>query len=106
MSEPPPGLPLSDLIEAVRVELRAAAFDGRDSDLQFEVQDVTLQVEIAATGTKGVDGGVKLWAVNLGGNASKSNTSTQTVTLKLGAVNSSGSRFRVSDLSSKPVRQE
>jgi hypothetical protein len=83
MPDPPPGLPLSDLIDAVRGELRAAAVAAKGSDLQFEVQDVTIEVQVAATGTKGIDGGVKLWALTLGGKVSKSDTATHTVTLIL-----------------------
>src|SRR3712207_3485683 len=105
MPDPQPGLPLSDLIDAVRGELRAAAETAKGADLQFEVQDVTLEVQVAATGTRGIDGGVKLWAVTFGGKASKSDTATHTVTLRLGAVSASGNKFRVSDLSSSPIRQ-
>jgi hypothetical protein len=107
MPEVQPGrLSLADLIDAVRGELQKAATEARDAELQFDVQDVTLEVEIAATGTKGIDGGIKLWAFTLGGKASKSDTATQTVTLKLGAVNKAGGTFHVSDLSSERVRKE
>jgi hypothetical protein len=107
MSEVQTGrLPLADLIDAVRGELQRAAAEARNAELQFEVQDVNLEVEVAATGTKGVDGGIKLWAFTLGGKASKSDTATQTVTLKLGAVNKTGGKFHVSDLSSEHLRKE
>src|SRR5215468_1127785 len=106
MPDPQPDLPLSDLIDAVRGELRTAAIAAKGSDLQFEVQDVTLEIQVAATGSKGVDGGVKLWALALGSKVSKSDTATHTVTLKLGAVNASGNKFHISDLSSEPVRRK
>jgi hypothetical protein len=104
--DPEVGLPLSDLIEAVREELQAAAMVAKGSGLQFEVDDVTLQVQVTATGSRGVEGGVKLWAVNLGGRASKSDASMHTVTLKMTAVTPSGNRFSVSELSSEDVRRQ
>ena len=106
MVDPEVGLPLSDLIEAVRKELQVAALAAKGSELQFEVDDVTLEVQVTATGSRDVEGGVKLWAVNLGGRASKSDASMHTVTLKMTAVTAGGNRFRVSDLSSGDVRRQ
>jgi hypothetical protein len=106
MADQQPGIPLADLIEAVRGELETAALKAVDHRLQFEVQDVQLEVEIATTGTKGAEGGIKVWVVNIGAKGSKSNANTQKVTLSLGPVAPDGTRFKVSDVTAKQIRRE
>jgi hypothetical protein len=101
-----PGIALADLINAVRRELETAAINARDQRLQFEVQDVQLEAEVMTTGTREAGGGLQIWVVNLGAKGSKANAATQRVTLKLGAVTPDGSKFRVSDLPSKPIRRK
>jgi Trypsin-co-occurring domain 2 len=106
MADQQPGIPLADLIDAVRGELEVAALNAVDQKLQFEVQDVQLEVEIATTGTKGAGAGIKVWVVNIGAKASKSDANTQKVTLKLGPVSPDGTKFKVSDVTAKPIRRE
>jgi hypothetical protein len=105
MPEPEPGIPLADLVDAIRGELETAALNARDQQLQFEVQDVQLEVEITTTGTREGGGGLKIYVLTLGAKGSRSNASSQKVTLNLGTVNRDGSKFRVSDVLSKPIRQ-
>jgi hypothetical protein len=106
MANQQPGIPLADLIDAVRGELEAAALNAVDQKLQFEVQDVQLEVEIATTGTKGAEGGIKVWVVNIGAKVDRSDANTQKVTLKLGPVSPDGTKFKVSDVTAKPIRRE
>jgi hypothetical protein len=101
-----PGIALADLVNAVRRELETAAINARDQQLQFEVQDVQLEAEVMTTGTLEGGGGLQIWVVNVGAKGSKANAATQKVTLKLGAVTPDGSKFRVSDLPSKPIRRK
>jgi hypothetical protein len=106
MADQQPGIPLADLIDAVRGELEAAALNAVDQKLQFEVRDVELEVEIATTGTKSGEGGIKVWVVNIGAKLDRSNANTQRVTLKLGPVSPDGTKFKVSDVTAKPIRRE
>ncbi|GIF25429.1 hypothetical protein BJ973_003706 [Actinoplanes tereljensis] len=106
MADTTPGVPLADLIDAVRAELQVAALRARDEDLQFEVNDVQLEVEIATTGTKGGEGGLKIWVINIGAKGEKSNASTQRVTLSLGPVTRDGTKFTVSAVGGEPVRRD
>jgi hypothetical protein len=106
MANQQPGIPLADLIDAVRGELEAAALNAVHQKLQFEVQDVQLEVEIATTGTKGAEGGIKVWVVNIGAKVDRSDANTQKVTLKLGPVSPDGTKFKVSDVTAKPIRRE
>ena len=70
------------------------------------MQDVQLEVEIATTGTKGAEGGIKVWVVNIGAKVDRSDANTQKVTLKLGPVSPDGTKFKVSDVTAKPIRRE
>lgn len=106
MPDGEPGIPLADLVDAIRRELQTAAFDARDQELQFEVQDVQLEVEITTTGTREGGGGLKVYVLTLGAKGSKSNASSQKVTLNLSAVTADGSKFRVRDMPSKSIRQD
>ena len=106
MAELESGVPLADLVDAVRAELETAATKARDQQLQFEVQDVRLEVEVATTGTREVGGGLKVWVLTVGGKGSKENAATHKVTLNLSAVTREGTKFRVSDVPTQPVRRK
>jgi hypothetical protein len=99
MPDSEPGIPLADLVDAIRGELQTAAVRARDQQLQFEVQDVTLEVEVTTTGTREAKGGLQVWVVSIGAGGSKAKTAAQKVTLNLSAVTADGSRFRVRDVS-------
>lgn len=105
MTQPEGAIPLADLVDAIRAELEVAAINARDQQLQFEVHDIQLEVEVTTTGTRGAEGGVKIWVLTLGAKGSKANAASQKVTLNLSAVTSDGSRFRVNDLSAEPIGQ-
>jgi hypothetical protein len=96
---------LADLINAVRAELEAAAVNARHRRLQLEVQEAQIEVEVVAKATRGAEGGLKIWVVNVGAKGDKTSGETQKVTLKLSAVTPDGSKFRVSDVSPAPVDQ-
>jgi hypothetical protein len=103
MPESEPGIPLADLVDAIRAELETAAINARDQQLQFEVQDVKLEVEVTTTGSREAKGGLQVWVLTVGAGGSKSNAASHRVTLDLSAVTSDGSKFRVRDVSSKPI---
>lgn len=105
MAEPDPGIPLADLIDAIRGELETAARNARGRQLQFAVEDVKLEVDVTTTGTRGAEGGLKVWAITIGASGSRANTASQRVTLSLSAVGPDGARFQVSDVSSGAVRR-
>jgi len=106
MAQPEPGIPLADLVNAVRRELETAAIAARDQQLQFEVQDLQLEVDVATTGTREAEGGLKIWVLTIGAKGSRENAATHRVTLNLGAVSAEGTKFRVSDVSEQAIRQE
>lgn len=106
MPEPEPGIPLADLVDAIRAELQTAALRARDQQLQFEVQDVTLEVEVTTTGTREAKGGLQVWVLTVGAGGSKAKTASQKVTLNLSAVTADGSKFRVRDVSPTPISRK
>jgi hypothetical protein len=75
----------------------------RDQQLQFEVQDIKLEVEVTTTGTREAKGGLKIWVLTIGAGANKTNAAAHKVTLNLSAVTADGSKFRVRDVSSTPI---
>ena len=105
MAESAPGIPLADLIDAIRAELETAARTAQDRQLQFEVKDVQLEVNVITTGTRGAEGGLKVWVLTIGASGSRASTASHKVTLSLGAVGPDGARFQVSDVTSHPVRR-
>ena len=106
MAESEPGIPLADLVNAVRAQLETAAVNARGQQLQFEVQDVQLEVEVMTTGTREAEGGLQVWVLTVGAKGSKANAATQKVTLNLSAVTPDGTKFHVSDVSPKPIRRK
>lgn len=76
---------LSAALDALRAELADAAERSKTSDLQFPVEEVVLEFNVAVT--KSVDGtaGIKFWVAELGTTASASKVSTQKVVVKLGS---------------------
>jgi Trypsin-co-occurring domain 2 len=97
---------LADLVNAVRAELETAAVHARNQQLQFEVQDVQLEVEVVTTATREAGGGLQVWVLTVGAKGSKANAATQKVTLNLSTVTRDGTKFHVGDISSTPIRQK
>ncbi|MGD9705179.1 MAG: trypco2 family protein [Acidimicrobiia bacterium] len=102
MSEP--GIALADVIDAVRAELETAARRAIDQPLQFDVEDIQLEVEVTTTGTREAEGGIKIWVLSLGAKGSKTAGGSHKVSLRLSPVSKTGAKFKVSDIS-KPVRR-
>jgi hypothetical protein len=96
-------LELAAVIDAVRAELVSAAARGAGEPLQFEVQEVTLELEVSVTTSKEAEGGLKVWVLAAGGKAGRAATSTHRISLKLTATDDAGNRYRVSDVQRTPV---
>jgi hypothetical protein len=77
------GIPLADAIGAIRRELKQAMDEGQEEDLRFGLGAVELELQLQVSGQRGVNGGVKVWVLSLGGQASRSTAETHTVRLTL-----------------------
>ncbi|MEU4275335.1 trypco2 family protein [Streptomyces tanashiensis] len=75
---------LAETIEAVRAELASAITAGAASTLQFPVNGVQLEFNVAVEKKAGGKAGVRFWIVELGGSADYRNEEIQKVTVTLG----------------------
>ena len=77
---------LTDAVRALRTELEQAIVEARDARLKFEASEVTMEFQVGITRATEGRGGLKFYVFELGGNVSRSEVETQTVTLKLRPV--------------------
>jgi hypothetical protein len=95
---PSPVLGLSDAIELLRDELLRAHAAGAESDIQLPVESMTVQLQVAATRTRGGKAGFSVPIVNveLGGSVGWQRDATQTVTVVFGGpVDPAGNPVKV-----------
>jgi hypothetical protein len=79
------GLELSEVIQAVRLQLAEAAAQSAGQSIHFPVEGVELQFQVGVTKSVEAKGGVKFWVLDLGGGGSREAQSMQTISVKLGA---------------------
>src|SRR2546430_17489660 len=89
-------IPLSEMIQTLRLELEAAQVGGSYSDLRFQIEKVDLELKVAVSRTKKGSGGVNFWAINAGGELERTAETTHTITLLLSPISgTSGGRAQV-----------
>jgi hypothetical protein len=92
-------IPLANAIGDLRAELLNALEEGRGKQLQFRLQPIELQLQIAVTRDAEGSGGVKFWVIELGGKGSYENAFTHTLKLTLEPVGRDGQEFTISQTS-------
>jgi hypothetical protein len=94
---------LADTIAAVRRELGLAQAAGQGEPVQFRTGPVELEFDVAVTGTRGVEGGVQIWVLTLGGKLGREHASTQRIKVTLHPVDlGTGQDARIADSSRGP----
>jgi hypothetical protein len=78
------GLP--EAIEALRRDLAAAWWDGRDHQVRFRVEPVELTVQVGVTRESSGSGGIKWHILAIGGSRKRQTAATQTLKLRLQPV--------------------
>ena len=75
---------LAEMIQLLRNELKRAQDLSESEDLQFIMEQVELELQIALESSKSAEGGVKFWVINAGGAFEKSGAITHTfkITMK------------------------
>lgn len=97
MSEPPlEGIPLSEMIVALRRELAIAHRERDASVVALAVEELEIELEVSVTRTTGGGGGVKFWVVTGEAKHEKKGTNRQKLKVKLGAADASGGQLAVS----------
>jgi NTP-dependent ternary system trypsin peptidase co-occuring protein len=96
------GIGLAEAIAALRDALLAARMMGAESDIQLPVESMTVELQVAATRTRGGKAGFTVPFVNaeLGGSAGWQRDTTQTVTVVFGEpVDRNGNPVKIAQAS-------
>jgi NTP-dependent ternary system trypsin peptidase co-occuring protein len=72
-------LGLTEAISRLRAELSEAIVAGGQEDLRFEVGEIELELEVAVERT--VNGGIKFWVIEVGGERTVGDTHTVRIPL-------------------------
>jgi len=89
-------IPLSELVEHLRSELRKAAWQGQGSEPKFLVVETELELEVVATNNLEAGAGVQFWVLKADAKTSKESAHTQKVKVKLRPVDETGNPLAVS----------
>ena len=105
MAEQPDGIGLAEALEQLRAELAAAQKAAAESNVQFPIETLTVELKVAVMRTKDGKAGFRVPFVGaeIGGSAGVDRERLQTVTLVLGApVDRQGQPVKVTRASSEP----
>jgi hypothetical protein len=86
-----PPILLSDWIEAIRQDLQIGVVRARErpqeaNPLAFELDEVTIEVEVVTETSAEASGKVKFWVLETGGKVGRQHAETQKLTIKLRAA--------------------
>lgn len=96
-------LDLADAITLLRDQIAVAQarladpMGSGDRGVRFTMGEITLDLGLELTGTKGVDGGLRWSVISLGAKKESASKATHTVTVKLTPHGSGGGDVDVSD---------
>jgi hypothetical protein len=77
---------LAEFVTALRSELKVAQKNAEGEDLKFSVEDIQLEVKVLSERSDKVEGGVKFWVLNAGGEIADKASLAQTLKLQLKLV--------------------
>jgi Trypsin-co-occurring domain 2 len=85
-NQEPAEIGLAEAIAEVRAELEQAIKEGKNSKIGFRAGSVELDFEVGFTKTRGIDGGLRLSVLSLGGKGERSSAATHRVKVVLTPV--------------------
>ncbi|MFJ9119265.1 trypco2 family protein [Streptomyces sp. NPDC102394] len=100
----PHGLDLADAIELLREQIAEAQRRTADSSgsgdrgVLFTLGEITLELGLELTRTRGADGGLRWSVISLGGKREQARKATHTVTVKLRPHDRGGSDIDAGDI--------
>jgi hypothetical protein len=95
-------LALADAIEALRGELEKAVAAGEGERLRFALGPVEMEFEVAISKGRSGKGGIAFWVITLGGEASRTSSTTHRVKLTLQPRSGSNGDVLVHDEVERP----
>ena len=95
MADDEEGVPLAAALNELRSELVRAMEQAANENLLFEPVEVTLEFQVGITKDRGGSAGLQFWVIELGGKLGRSNSQTQTITLRLKPANRDGSPVKI-----------
>ena len=81
---------LSSLIKNLRSQLTEAQKEGEGQDLRFTIDNIELELQLTTTHNAEINGGVKFWVVNAGGDVDVSKAAMQKLKLSMKLAESKG----------------
>lgn len=88
---------LAEAIQKLRQELSASVKNAENSDIQFQLGPIELELQVVATKEASADAGVKWMLFNASAQAQASSERTQTLKLTLNPVDKDGNSILVSN---------
>lgn len=102
------GVPLKDVLRTVRLELEDAMKEAEGRSLQFQVENVELELKVEVTSKVGGKGGIQFWVVSAEAQGERAYTTAHTFkfTLKPVANNNGNSHVMIAGESNTDVSLE
>lgn len=97
-----PNITLSEAIQNLRGELLIAMQGHATDKLHFQLGPIEMEFEVEVTREAVVNGGLKWWIVEAGGEARRGSAVTHKIKLVLEPVGADGQRIKVSDDGPRP----
>lgn len=88
---------LADAIRALRRELITAMADSDKQPVRFRLDTVDLELQMEATSSTEVGGGIRFWVIDASGKTSGSSASAHTIKLHMDAAMADGGEVWTSD---------
>lgn len=93
-----PGLELAAVVDEIRTQLTSSVERSNGQRIQFLVEDIDVELNVAVTQSDSVGGGVKLWVLNADGTRSDSANTSHRVRVTLKAQDTTrGESLQISD---------
>jgi len=88
---------LVETIRNLRSQLQKAMEESEGANLQFEMEDIEIELKCGITREGGVNGGVNFWVFETGAEVKTGDEKTLTIKMRLKPVTKDGRKLRLSD---------